>query len=174
MKQKEPYISDNPHTYRTGSTNPPKSRRGLVTVLLILVILLATVSTLLSMMNVRLFRLLEQQNEESLHFTPENGVAPASAELPEGVCLPELGLTGQEVDDLYCSYHQVPQGIYITQVLQDSAAHQGDLRPGDIVTAVNGQPVMNEADFQEKMTGNPLTLTVFREENTLTITLNAG
>lgn len=174
MKKKEPYISDTTHTYRTGSTNPPKSRRGLVTVLLILVILLATVSTLLSMMNVRLFRLLEQQNEKSLHFTPENGVAPASAEPSEGVSLPELGVTAQEVDDLYCSYHQTPRGIYITQVASESIAHRGDLRPGDIVTAVNGQPVTTEMDFQEKMMENPLELTVFREENTLTITLNAG
>lgn len=174
MNEHEAYHSENDHTYRTGSTNPPKSHRGLLTFLLILVILLATISTLLSMMNIRLFRLLEQENEEDLHFAQENGVAPASQELSEGLCIPELGLTGQEVTDIYGSYHHLPQGFYITQVVPGGIAEKGGLLPGDIVTAVNGEAVITQADFQEKTREGSIALTVFRENSTQTITLDAG
>ena len=46
----------NQETYRTGSTKPPKSRGGLIAVLLVLVILLCGVITLLGVMNIRLFQ----------------------------------------------------------------------------------------------------------------------
>ena len=43
-------------TYRTGATNPPKSRRGCIAVLLAAVILLTGLVTLLGIANIRLFR----------------------------------------------------------------------------------------------------------------------
>lgn len=42
--------------YRTGSTQPPKNRRGLIAVLLVAVILLCGVVSILGVMNIRLFR----------------------------------------------------------------------------------------------------------------------
>lgn len=46
----------NQETYRTGDTNPPKKHRGLIAVLLVLIILLFGVVSILSVINVRLFR----------------------------------------------------------------------------------------------------------------------
>ena len=45
-----------PDTYRTGSTNPPKSRGGLIAVLLVLVILLCGIVSILGVVNIRLIR----------------------------------------------------------------------------------------------------------------------
>ena len=42
-------------TYQTGSTQPPKNRGGLMAVLLILVIFLAGLTSVLGIMNIRLF-----------------------------------------------------------------------------------------------------------------------
>ena len=46
----------NQGTYRTGSTRPPKSHGGLIALLLVLVILLSGITTILGVVNIRLFR----------------------------------------------------------------------------------------------------------------------
>ncbi len=56
----------NQGTYRTGSTRPPKSHGGLIAVLLVLVILLSGITTILGVVNVRLFR---QVNQEAIKET---------------------------------------------------------------------------------------------------------
>ena len=51
--------------FGTGSTRPPKSRRGVITVLLILVILLGSVVSLMSIWNIKLFQSLQAQQQEA-------------------------------------------------------------------------------------------------------------
>lgn len=163
-------------TYRTGSTNPPKSHRGLVAVLLILVILLASITTLLGMMNIKLFKLLEEKKNESLSFSSEQSeVSAAAFTAQEGIEAPALGLTGQEMESLYRSYNQWPQGVYITQVTPDSPADRADLRPGDILTDIDGCPITTQGELEEKIAGlapgHTLKLTIFRDTEELTVTL---
>ena len=50
-------------TYQTGSTNPPKSRSGLIAVLLIAVIFLAGITSILGILNIRLFSALNAQSD---------------------------------------------------------------------------------------------------------------
>lgn len=76
MKKKEldrEPVTDN--TYQTGNTQPPKNRNGLITVLLILVIFLCGLSTWLGLLNVHLFRML-QEDEVAVG---ETGAMPAPA-----------------------------------------------------------------------------------------------
>lgn len=174
---------ENDHTYRTGSTNPPKSYRGIIAVLLILVIVLISVVTVLGMMNIRLFRLLEaQQTAGAVEFS-NNGVEEASVTAPsDGVYVPVLGLTGAEIESVYRSYNEWPQGLYITAVSPGSPAERADLLPGDILVAIDGVPVTGEADCQEKLgllqPGHTLQLTVFRKHEDqageLTVALTAA
>ena len=74
--------------YRTGSTNPPKSRRGLLAFLLVAVILLCGIVTVLSFLNVRLWHINQNSaGENSFRFslispttsedTPADDPAPA-------------------------------------------------------------------------------------------------
>ena len=52
-----------PDTYQTGSTKPPKSRSGLVAVLLIAVIFLAGLTSILGIMNIHLFSALNNTGD---------------------------------------------------------------------------------------------------------------
>ena len=176
MDHFEPGCAGNPDTYRTGSTNPPKSYRGVVAVLLILVILLISIVTVLGMMNIHLFRMLEQQAESSVHFS-DNGIAVANDTTvpPEGVYIASFGFTGEEIESVYRSYNQWPNGLYISAVEPNSPADAADIRLGDILIAVDGHPIAGKDDFQKKLDAlhpdHPVHLTVFRENDKITIPL---
>ncbi len=63
-------------SWQTGSTNPPKSRSGIVAILLVLVIFLSGIVTVLGVLNVKLFQQLKQQEKE------EDLAISYNAELP--------------------------------------------------------------------------------------------
>lgn len=54
-----------PDTYRTGSTQPPKSRSGIIAVLLVLVILLCGIVSILGVVNIRLVRQMTANGADS-------------------------------------------------------------------------------------------------------------
>lgn len=68
--------------YETGRTRPPKDHRGLVAVLLVIVIFLGGLVSALSVLNIRLFAQLENQNKQevSLSFVSEEEEAVAAAQ----------------------------------------------------------------------------------------------
>ena len=70
-------------SWQTGSTIPPKSRGGIVAVLLVLVIFLSGIVTVLGILNVKLFHQLrqqEQQEELAISYTMEEPQATAALE----------------------------------------------------------------------------------------------
>lgn len=86
--------------YGTGPMEPPKSRNGLIALLLILIIFLCGIVTVLGILNVRLFRELNLQEEESLSIavleetTPDQlSAMPPEETTPEE---PTLGENSQE------------------------------------------------------------------------------
>jgi len=176
MQNFESGCSGNDHIYRTGSTNPPKSYRGIIAALLILVIVLISIVTVLGMMNIHLFRMLEQQADSSVAFA-ENGVVPAAQATipPEGVNVPQLGLTAEEIESLYRSYNDWPVGLYISQMEPNGPAAEAGIQLGDILVAVDGVAITGKEDFQEKMvdlkSGCSLQFTVFRDNSELTFPL---
>ena len=77
------YSSQDNWEYGTGRTDPPKSRTGLMAVLLILVIFLTGIVTVLGVLNIRLFRQLSAREEEaelSISFTQEESAPEAVPE----------------------------------------------------------------------------------------------
>ena len=84
--EQDPWNQD---TYRTGSTRPPKSRSGLIALLLVLVILLSGIITILSVVNIRLFRQVNKDaNKETLpiSFANENS-SPLTTIPPEEISI---------------------------------------------------------------------------------------
>lgn len=78
--------------YGTGPTEPPKSRGALLALLLILVIFLCGIVTVLSVLNIRLFRQLkidERQKELAISFTTEPTETVAEETEPTAESRPE-------------------------------------------------------------------------------------
>ena len=74
------------NSWQTGSTNPPKSRGGLVAVLLVLVIFLSGIVTVLGILNVKLFQELnqkEQEEELAISFTLEETAGTLPTSVPQ-------------------------------------------------------------------------------------------
>lgn len=132
-------------TYRTGGTQPPKNHGGLIAFLLVLVIFLCGVSTALGLMNVQLFRQLSAQLEKEN--TPV--VFSQAIEAKEAPDASPLGILGQPVSDFWQNYHQLPEGIYVTEVCPGSPLKNLDIRPGDILVAVNGEEVADLQTLQQ-------------------------
>ena len=162
------------NTYQTGSTTPPKSYQGIIAVLLILVIFLGGIVGILSMMNIRLFRLLEQKEKNSVAFSKVEEHTPALALELDSLELSgeDFGFSCQEITGLYRSYQQLPGGLYISQVTPDSPAQKADLRQGDILLKINGRLVEDMAAFETAIRqSKTCTVTIYREQQELTVTL---
>lgn len=165
-------------TYQTGSTQPPKSRHGLIACLLILITILCSAVTVLGMMNIRLSKLLKIQNIQTFSYDSQEEIAQMDA-LPQvaslDVDLPVLGLTCVEIDSLYRSYHQLPRGLYVSQVEPDSCADRAGLQAGDVLIAWDDAPIEKKDAFfhhvEQLDSGSTIRLTVFRDNRQLTIDL---
>ncbi|ABM36028.1 S1C family serine protease [Polaromonas naphthalenivorans] len=69
-------------------------------------------------------------------------------------------------------------GVIITGVLQNGPAAQGGIRPGDVITAVNGQPVGNVSQLLTAVAalkpGVPAPMTVLRDNGPVEIAVTPG
>ncbi len=126
MKEYNYFQNDpwDPDSYGTGSTNPPKNRRTIVAVLLVMVIFLGGVSSLLGIMNIQLFRQLEEQQDSAMSFTgnemPEASINPVAsgpaATVPSGDQISvDLRPAPGEVDNL------TQEGGYSYQAIYEKA-----------------------------------------------------
>lgn len=136
------------NTYQTGSTQPPKHHGGLIAFLLGLVIFLGGISTALSLMNIQLFRQLNAQTETTcspVAFAQADGEDSLDPN-PEAVFFP-LGFAGQTVPEFWCLYQDIPHGVYIMDVTENSDAHRKGISPGDVITAIDGTAVNNTEEL---------------------------
>lgn len=73
---------------------------------------------------------------------------------------------------------RVGDGVVVRGILTNGPAFQSELRRGDIITRVDGQPVGSAQELRNqlrsKKIGQPVTLKVFRESEQLTIRIKPG
>ena len=162
-------------TYQTGSTRPPKRRGGLIAFLLVMVIFLSGISTALGMMNIHLFRKINELSATEpspVVFSQGNHLEDAS----DAVDYP-LGFSGQEISPFWQSYHDLPPGIYITEVSDLSLTTIHGILPGDILTKFQNEPLQDAATFQSLLNaqqpGSSVDITIYRNglEHTITLTI---
>ncbi len=86
---------------------------------------------------------------------------------------PQLGITGTTVTESDAERYNIPQGVYVYSVTEDSAAEQAGLRQGDIITAIDGVEIttMDELSEQknEHQAGDTVALRVYRSGETFDI-----
>lgn len=92
--------------YQTGSTCPPKNHRGLIAILLVAVIFLGGIVSALGLLNIRLFRQLQDSNPEDTSFRfsgvddQSDSTESTNAQLPTGT-----------TDSLQLQLHHAPETI---------------------------------------------------------------
>lgn len=176
--QAEPW---SPNTYQTGSTTPPKSRNGLIAVLLVVVILLCGVVTVLGITNVKLFRILSGQDDSEVlpvflagSRSRATSADDASPYEERSVTLSRpLGIEGESVPKVHQLYYCLPCGLYVSNIEPEASAFRRGLQPGDIITHVDGFAIEFEEDFTAALSnyapGDLVTLTVYRNANTFPV-----
>ena len=89
---------------------------------------------------------------------------------------PGLGLTVGAIPEQAGSAYELPSGLYISQVSEGSECEDAGIRPGDILTAVNGIPVATTDDVaairDTLSVGDEMTLTVWRDGKTFEATIH--
>ena len=164
-------------SYQTGSTQPPKSYGGIIAILLILVIFLSGIVTILSMMNVHLFRMVKSQDSRDISLLARCN--PAQEEVlaaQYGDQQATLGITTQEITSFYQHYYDMPQGVCVSQVEPGSDSCAKGLQPGDILTHAEGQSVAGMTSTAVRnivwgKEGSFVELTVLRDTEELTFSV---
>lgn len=158
-------------TYRTGGTQPPKSHGGLIAFLLVVIIFLCGISTALGLMNIRLFHQLSAfvaEETSPITFSQSN---TTEREIPDA----PLGFLGQEITPFWQHYHNLPSGIYVTEVIVGSNACKQGVLPGDILVAIGDTPVSDIATLQQLLSdcapGDTVTVTFVRRGQDIVLTL---
>ena len=155
-------------TYQTGQTVPPKNYSGIIALLLVLIILLCGIITALGFMNVHLFRLLSANNDDtSLAFVS----AECCANAEKGV----LGICTQDISAVWCEYHHLPKGVYITSVDPTGIAAEKGVEQGDILISINTQPIDCTASLENFLVQNqnaePYQICLYRAGAYINLTL---
>ena len=160
-------MNEHSNEYRNGQTQPQKNRNGLIAFLLICVIFLCGVVSALGLMNIRLFRQLQEANPTAPLSFAQGDSAPVE---PEGDSLTVGGITVQEMPAMYQQIYNLPAGLYVID-----APAGGPVAPGDVLTEFDGAAVVNleelKALYAKKKAGDRLWFTFHREGNTFSYTV---
>ncbi len=154
-KKPTSYTAAPTSTYQTGSTMPPKNRTGLLTVALSLVIFVCGVSAILSLMRINLLQRILQQTENQTCTMAFAEPTKTTADTRS------LVFQGETLDDFWRSYHDLPQGIYVTNPGGCRA-----LQTGDVIVCIGQTPVHSWSDLETQLqnyrNGEPIPITVYR------------
>lgn len=80
-----------------------------------------------------------------------------------------IGITYSTINESMGNFYGVPTGLRVVEVDQSSGC-AGKVQPGDIITAMDGNPVADgesvDEVLQTKVPGDPLVLTIYRADET--------
>ncbi len=72
----------------------------------------------------------------------------------------------------------IDKGVVVSTIMADAPANKSDLRPFDVITKVDGTPVMTDSQLQheilKKKIGQPVKLTVWRKGATMEVPVTTG
>lgn len=165
------------YQYRTGQTQPKKSRGGTVAVLLILAIFFCGVFSALSLLNIHLSLLANKPDPQrvQLSFSPEQSDATDGLPALYDDTAPSVTVGGMVCQALSVPCQQLydlPAGLYIAQVQPGSPADKLDIRPGNVLTSFNGTAVTELDTLQQLLDApTPAHLIVYQDGQYNNLTL---
>ena len=87
----------------------------------------------------------------------------------EEVKRPYIGISGSSVEDTVSEKYNVPKGIYVEVVYENSPAEKAGIQKGDIITKIEGKDVksvgeLNSIKYNYNI-GDTVTLTIYKDGN---------
>lgn len=113
---------------------------------------------------------------------PSNTAVRVARQLIEGgeVTHPFIGVVGQSVTPEFAAREElgVEEGAYVSDFTEDSGAREGGVQVGDVIVAVNEDPVRSMDDLillvRRQQVGDEISLRVQRGTETLEFTVTVG
>ena len=91
---------------------------------------------------------------------------------------PYIGVSVQDVTAAESQKYGLPAGAVVVKVVSGAPADQAGLKGNDVITAINGTEISGVNDLKRVLSrsqvGDQLTLTVWRQYKTLTLTVTVG
>jgi len=88
---------------------------------------------------------------------------------------PNVGILMDDVSSEAVQRYGIPNGAYVSAVLEGSCAEKAGLQKGDIITAVNDEEVADSSALKNTVkkskAGDTVTFTVYRDGQTMSITI---
>jgi membrane-associated protease RseP (regulator of RpoE activity) len=81
-----------------------------------------------------------------------------------GMVLESLPLFGEVITN---TFYELPQGVLILSIIENSGAEQAGLFANDVITSINGIPINGPADFPILNPGETASVSVLRDSQTL-------
>lgn len=159
--------------YRTGQTHPGESNRGLVTVLLICVIFLTGLSSVMGLLNIRLFNQLNDQpspDKPPLSFSKDDAATNPATDI--GPTITVMQMTLLALSNMDCQIYNLPEGLYVCHMEQSSPAVTVGIEVGDVLIAIDDTAVTSLAQAESLLSQLPVQLTLYRDGKTFTVTLD--
>lgn len=120
---------------------------------------------------------LKLSSGEGIGFAiPINSSIPIIDQLIEygTVKRPYIGITGSTLDESTAKRYNVPEGVYVEEILEDGPA-KGKLEVGDIITEAEGTKVTSITEINNVKNnysiGDEFTLKVYRNNNYIDVTI---
>lgn len=94
------------------------------------------------------------------------------------VARPYLGITGRDLNEATAKANDLPQGVYVVNIEEFSAAEKAGLKAGDVITAVDGKDIKTMSELNEIKNshniGDELKLKVVRDKREQELTAILG
>ena len=145
--------------YRTGPTAPRQKHNGTIAFLLILVIFLSGLVSVMGILNIHLFRLLDTQDGTMPLSFAQGDTDTVTL---EGNSLTVAGITVQEQPEMYQQLYDLPAGLYVVDAPDGDTVLPGDVLVGFENTAVSSLAELNSI-YKTRKAGEQVKLIFYRQ-----------
>lgn len=80
---------------------------------------------------------------------------------------PIVGITGENISDIYAQYYNIPKGFIVRNVTENGPAARGGVKVGDIVIGIEGTLIETVDEFntvkENYKAGDTITISVYRD-----------